>query len=103
MLSRHTVDTVVPGFGCTIADAVKASCSAYPFLKKTTVKAGEGSEIALIDGGNCANNPKLYAIADAVIALKRERSTVPSGERAYFSAIIASARLALWSRSCAEK
>ena len=30
-----------------------------------------GEDIELIDGGYCANNPTLYAIADAVHALKR--------------------------------
>ena len=65
---RH--NTFVPGFGCTIADAVRASCSAYPFFEKAIVKTSTGDEITLIDGGYCANNPTLYAIADAVIALK---------------------------------
>ena len=32
--------TFVPGFGVKIADAVKASCSAYPFFKKATVLLG---------------------------------------------------------------
>jgi len=66
---RHS--TFVPGFGCTIADAVRASCSAYPFFEKASVKTSKGDEIILIDGGYCANNPTLYAIADAVIALKK--------------------------------
>lgn len=61
--------TFVPGFGCTIADAVRASCSAYPYFEKCTVKTSTGSEVELIDGGYCANNPTLYAIADAVRAL----------------------------------
>jgi hypothetical protein len=30
--------------------------------------------VELIDGGYCANNPTLYAIADAVIALNRSRA-----------------------------
>lgn len=63
--------TFVPGFGCSIADAVRASCSAYPFFDKTILKTSKGDEITLIDGGYCANNPTLYAIADAVIALKK--------------------------------
>jgi len=66
---RHA--TFVPGFGCTIAAAVRASCSAYPFFEKAIVKTSAGDEITLIDGGYCANNPTLYAIADAVIALKK--------------------------------
>lgn len=66
---RHS--TFVPGFGCTFADAVQASCSAYPFFKKHVVTTSKGERVELIDGGYCANNPTLYAIADAVIALKR--------------------------------
>ena len=62
-------DTFVPGFGCTIADAVRASCSAYPYFQKCTITTSAGNEIELIDGGYCANNPTLYAIADAVRAL----------------------------------
>ena len=62
-------DTFVPGFGCTIADAVRASCSAYPYFEKCTITTSTGNEIELIDGGYCANNPTLYAIADAVRAL----------------------------------
>jgi patatin-like phospholipase/acyl hydrolase len=69
---RHA--TFVRGFGCTIADAVQASCSAYPFFKKHVVTTGNGDRVELIDGGYCANNPTLYAIADAVIALKRAHS-----------------------------
>lgn len=65
------VGTFVPGFGVPIADAVKASCSAYPFFERTAVHTAMGEDIELIDGGYCANNPTLYAIADAVHALKR--------------------------------
>jgi uncharacterized protein len=64
-------NTFMPGFGCTVADAVQASCSAYPFFEKHVVTTGKGERVELIDGGYCANNPTLYAIADAVIALKR--------------------------------
>lgn len=63
---RHA--TFVPGFGCTIADAVRASCSAYPYFEKCTLNTTAGN-VELIDGGYCANNPTLYAIADAVQAL----------------------------------
>ncbi len=68
------LSTFVPGFGCTVADAVQASCSAYPFFNKHVVTTGKGERVELIDGGYCANNPTLYAIADAVIALKRLHS-----------------------------
>ncbi|MFT7773380.1 patatin-like phospholipase family protein [Roseateles sp.] len=66
----------VPGFGVSIADAVRASCSAYPFFERTIVKTSKGESIELIDGGYCANNPTLYAIADAVHALKRDRQDI---------------------------
>lgn len=68
--------TFVPGFGVSVADAVQASSSAYPFFERTTVKTSMGEEIELIDGGYCANNPTLYAIADAVHALRRERADI---------------------------
>ena len=70
------IGTFVPGFGVSIADAVKASCSAYPFFERTTVRTSLGEDIELIDGGYCANNPTLYAIADAVQALKRDRKDI---------------------------
>ncbi|MDX2205826.1 MAG: patatin-like phospholipase family protein [Hyphomicrobiaceae bacterium] len=60
----------VPGWGCTISDAVQASCSAYPFFKKKIVKPPNEDNFVLIDGGYCANNPTLYAIIDAMIALE---------------------------------
>lgn len=66
--------TFKPGFGVTIADAVHASCSAYPFFNRKVVTTAAGDDIELIDGGYCANNPTLYAIADAIAALKIDRS-----------------------------
>jgi predicted acylesterase/phospholipase RssA len=68
--------TFQPGFGCTIAEAVRASCSAYPFFERTTLRTGRGDVVELIDGGYCANNPTLYAIADAVQALGKSRSSL---------------------------
>lgn len=64
------VGTFAPGFGCTIADAVEASCSAYPFFERKTVVTSAQDHVELIDGGYCANNPTLYAIADAIMAMK---------------------------------
>jgi hypothetical protein len=66
--------TFQPGFGCTIANAVVASCSAYPLFHRKSVTTSQGHTIELIDGGYCANNPTLFAIADAVKALKLEPS-----------------------------
>ncbi len=70
------VGTFVPGFGVSIADAVKASCSAYPFFERTIVRTSMGEDIELIDGGYCANNPTLYAIADAVQAFRRKHKDI---------------------------
>ncbi|MGN8064861.1 patatin-like phospholipase family protein [Ralstonia sp. 22111] len=66
--------TFVPGFGCSVGEAVVASCSAYPYFKRKSVTTYDGSRVELIDGGYCANNPTLYAIAEAVTALKYDRS-----------------------------
>ncbi|MGB4767522.1 MAG: patatin-like phospholipase family protein [Rugosibacter sp.] len=65
------VGTFSPGFGCTISDAVQASCSAFPFFDRKMVTTAAGDHVELIDGGYCANNPTLYAIADAIIAMKK--------------------------------
>lgn len=62
-------DSFVPGFGVTIGDAVQASCSAYPYFNRKTVLTSHGDSVELVDGGFCANNPTLYAIADATVAL----------------------------------
>ena len=68
--------TFAPGFGCTIADAVRASCSAFPFFRRPVLKLGSGDEVEVLDGGYCANNPTLYAIADAVKALNHPVSAL---------------------------
>ena len=60
----------------SIADAVQASCSAYPFFDSKTVTTSAGDTIELIDGGYCANDPTLYAIADAIQALKKPRESL---------------------------
>lgn len=56
----------VSGFGCSISDAVQASSSAYPLFNRKKIRLHNGDELELIDGGYCANNPSLYALADAV-------------------------------------
>ncbi len=68
--------TFVPGFGATIGTAVRASCSAYPFFKRQTLKLSTGECVELADGGYCANNPTLYAIADAVSALNKPQEDI---------------------------
>jgi patatin-like phospholipase/acyl hydrolase len=67
--------TFKPGFGCTIADAVQASCSAYPFFEKKMVNTPLGN-FELIDGGFCANNPTLYALADVTGPLGKARADI---------------------------
>jgi len=66
--------TFEPGFGVSIGDAVQASCSAYPFFDRKIVTTSSGDKVELVDGGYCANNPTLYAIAEALIAMKRSPS-----------------------------
>jgi hypothetical protein len=59
----------VPFFGCSVADAIIASCSACPFFEPHTITKSSGDVLTVTDGGFCANNPTLYAIADATLAL----------------------------------
>jgi predicted acylesterase/phospholipase RssA len=61
--------TFVPGFGCKLADAIEASCSAFPFFEIKSLETSSGDVVELFDGGYCANNPSLYALADATVAL----------------------------------
>ena len=70
--AHGSVGSFVPFFGCSVADAVIASCSAYPFFEPHNVTKSNGDILELSDGGFCANNPTLYAIADATLALKQE-------------------------------
>jgi patatin-like phospholipase/acyl hydrolase len=68
--------TFVPGSGVSIADAVVASCSAFPFFLPKMVHTAGGDDFLLVDGGYCANNPTLYAIADAIVAMKVPRENL---------------------------
>lgn len=65
-----------PGFGCEVGDAVEASCSAYPFFCRKLIVTGDGQKILAADGGLCANNPTLYAIADATEAFHASREHI---------------------------
>ena len=60
---RHA--TFEPGFGCTIADAVLASCAAFPFFKPVTVQTTNQGNTKLMDGGFVGNVPALFALSDA--------------------------------------
>jgi patatin-like phospholipase/acyl hydrolase len=72
--AHGSIGSFVPFFGCTVADAVIASCSAYPFFNPHTITKSNGDVLELGDGGFCANNPTLYAIADASKALEIEHN-----------------------------
>lgn len=76
LLSYQGRSTFEPGFGCTIADAVVGSCSAYPFFLKKFVETGDGQRVEVRDGGFVANNPTLFAIVDATEALGRAREEI---------------------------
>ena len=76
MQAHGSKATFTPGFGVTLADAVQASCSAFPFFERKTVTTEAGDYVELVDGGYCANNPTLYAIADATVSLGKPRGDV---------------------------
>lgn len=65
-----------PGFGCTVSDAVQASCAAFPFFCKKAVLTSSGEKFVVGDGGFCANNPALYAIVDATEGFKVARPDI---------------------------
>jgi patatin-like phospholipase/acyl hydrolase len=58
--------TFVPGFGCTVSEAVRASCSATPFFKACMLDLKNDGTIEARDGGFCANNPSLFSVSDAL-------------------------------------
>jgi uncharacterized protein len=94
--------TFVPGFGVPVGEAVVASCSAYPFFERKIITTAAGDRVELVDGGYCANNPTLYAIADALGSLA-QRSAVrvvsvgvgvyPEPKPAFFSKMAFARRL----------
>ena len=64
--SHSSTASFLPGFGCTIAEAVISSCAAYPVFKKKLVRTENHGDRVVIDGGFVANNPTLFAITDAL-------------------------------------
>lgn len=74
--SYGRVGTFEPGFGCTIVEALMASTAAFPFFDRLTVKTLNQGAPEVMDGGFSANNPTLFAIADAVQALGFPRENV---------------------------
>lgn len=64
------------GFNCTIEQAVRCSCSAYPFFEKMGIDTENHGEIEVIDGGFIANNSTLYSMIDAYKALGFRESSI---------------------------
>lgn len=57
----------IPGFGVSLADAVRSSCSAVPLFRPVyvTLMTRGGAVVPAYDGGFAANNPSLFALIDA--------------------------------------
>ncbi len=72
LLGHDSDRKFVAGFGAPLYQAVIASCSAYPFFKRFNVNTTTEGDVETIDGGYVANDPTLFAIADAVHAFKVE-------------------------------
>lgn len=68
-LAHGSKGSFVPGFGCSICDAVIASCAAFPLFMKKRVNTANAGERIVVDGGFTANNPTLFALTDATSAL----------------------------------
>ena len=58
-------ESFLSGEGLKISDAILASCAAHPFLKQKRIATPQLKERTALDGGFTANNPTLFAIADA--------------------------------------
>ncbi len=58
-------ESFLSGEGLKISDAILASCAAHPFLKQKRIATPQLEERTALDGGFTANNPTLFAIADA--------------------------------------
>jgi len=57
--------TFIPGFGCSISDAVQSSCSAYPIFDVKEITTDNQGIIKAVDGGFIANSATLFAVIDA--------------------------------------
>ncbi len=77
---RTGVASFKPGFGCTVAEAVVASCAAYPYFNKVKLKVPGYDEHILVDGGFLANNPTPLAIIETLqfLGIEPERVRVLS-------------------------
>lgn len=68
--------SIEPGFGCTISDAVQSSCSAYPVFNVKKIKTSNQGDINVIDGGFIANNATLFALIDANKAFDKNEDDI---------------------------
>ena len=66
----------VPGFGCTISDAIQCSCSAYPVFDIKRITTKNQGEINVVDGGFIANNSTLFALIDATKAFNKKETDI---------------------------
>lgn len=66
----------IPGFGCSISDAVQSSCSAYPIFDFKFIETKNQGKIKTIDGGFIANNATLFALVDADKAFKVDNDNI---------------------------
>ena len=64
--SHGSTNSFQPGFGVSIADAVIASCSAYPLFRKKVIETPKHGKRSVVDGGFTANSPALFALTDAI-------------------------------------
>ena len=74
--SHGSSASFLPGFGCTIADAVVSSCAAYPVFKMKHISTPNHGDRDVIDGGFVANNPTLFALTDALGPLAIQRDDI---------------------------
>lgn len=65
-----------PGLGCSIADALMASCAAFPFFRTAHITTSQHGPIEAVDGGFMANNPTILALADAIGPLSISRTNI---------------------------
>jgi patatin-like phospholipase/acyl hydrolase len=74
LMAQGRKESFVPAWGFSIVDSLMASCAATPFFKKAQlINNKEGINFCLMDGGFSANNPTLFALIDALRALKLEK------------------------------
>lgn len=64
-MAHGSKDSFLPGFGSSLADGVRASCSAYPFFNPVEIETPNHGQLRLIDGGFVANDPTFFALLDA--------------------------------------